>query len=315
MISDSDKYKRFFWWNLAGTAIIALVVVTISIATDPFGLFRDPTGRRLPVYTSERFTKYLFSYRYIPSKFNGVLIGPSFSDHINPALLEPFKIYNASLNGATIFEIKALAEKLFSSGKIHFVIICLTDYITKADSSKTNDIGPRSFFSALGSINMLYILKAYLSNKILHTPCYNDALGYNIDPQPPLDPQKLFEKIRKNRQALSRLIVKEKAIRDLKKLIQSAHRHRVQVFAYFHPYPEPHLALIKDKYEQYKKRIKALFAPQDVVIDMTNNDRQDFRKDLQNYHDWSHLSNKGSAFVAKTLKKMLMDHIPQSNKR
>src|SRR4051794_15647193 len=52
---------------------------------DPYGLFREVRGRDIPVTVNERTTKYLLGYNYIPTNFDGVLVGSSISGNWNTA--------------------------------------------------------------------------------------------------------------------------------------------------------------------------------------------------------------------------------------
>ena len=319
MTFDGKDYKHFFWKSLGMITMAVVVTVSTCMLADPFGLFRDPKGRALPVYGREAAAKYLMSYRYIPENFDGVIIGPSFSNVIDPRLLKPLSVYNISISGANTSELKPIAENLFRSGKIRFVIFCLAYYLTKDHGMKTNEINPKEYYRALGSIEMLMVLKGWLQHKLFNKPPVNDANGFVPNHSIKLSPEQILTKIRKHAQKLSQITVDEQAVVELKNMVDSAHAHHVQVFAYFHPYPEPRMALMKKQYKAYVQRISQLFGPNDVVIDMTNDKWKSFRSNLRNYNDWGHLNNKAGQVVTKILRNVCIKHLhirnAQTNQR
>ena len=110
--------KQFIAAFLAGAAGIAAVVVPFNMYVDVYGIFRPAHGRRLPLYGEERLAKYLHTFRYIPENFDGVLLGSSVSDNLETDRLGGYRIYNASINGGNVEDVKPLAENLFRRGEL-----------------------------------------------------------------------------------------------------------------------------------------------------------------------------------------------------
>ena len=55
------------------TVLIATAAIAaVNAAADIYGLYRNPAGRRLPVYGDARVAKYLLSQRYVPENFNAI---------------------------------------------------------------------------------------------------------------------------------------------------------------------------------------------------------------------------------------------------
>jgi len=76
-------------------AVLIGLIASINYYIDIYGLFRGKKERK--VYINERTSKYLFSMRYIPENYEGVIAGPSLSDNLNPDAIKAYKIYNASI--------------------------------------------------------------------------------------------------------------------------------------------------------------------------------------------------------------------------
>jgi hypothetical protein len=78
----------------------------LGIAVDPYGLFRDPTGRKLPIYvsTSVRRAKFLMNKRYVPANFDGLLVGASQSLLWSLPNLSVARVFNDSVGGQNTVE-------------------------------------------------------------------------------------------------------------------------------------------------------------------------------------------------------------------
>ena len=63
---------------LLGAALLLGSFAACNYARDDFGLFGSDGEKR--IWTREKTSKYLLSHRYVPENFDGLLIGPSYSD-------------------------------------------------------------------------------------------------------------------------------------------------------------------------------------------------------------------------------------------
>lgn len=303
--------RAFFFGGLLGLALVAGLIAAASWAWDPYGLFRDAEGRALPVYAAERTSKHLLARRYIPENFEGVLFGPSQSDNLDPRGLAPLEVYNASLNGGNASELKLIMEALLGAGPPRFVILCLSDYITKDYGRKTHAITPDEVRGALGSLASVKLLKPYLDVTLRGRPAYADAVGYKdftLD-SPDRTPAEVAREIETKRARYQRLVTDDRALKDLQAMIDAARGAGVKVFAYFHPYPEARLEIVGEPYREYQARVRALFSPEDVILDLCDEVHEPFRRDLSNYRDSAHLSVQGARAVVAELKALLARHL------
>ncbi|HRD43384.1 MAG TPA: hypothetical protein PLN30_06505, partial [Ferruginibacter sp.] len=115
-------------------ALLVSIIVGINYSIDIYGLFRGKKERK--VYINERTSKYLFSMRYIPENYEGIIAGPSLSDNLNPDQLKGYKIYNASIMGINVTEMNYLLNNIIDKGHLKFAIICLGRYLTKDHGRK-----------------------------------------------------------------------------------------------------------------------------------------------------------------------------------
>src|SRR5256885_17180065 len=91
--------RRWLVVTVATTLAAVALAVGANSALDIYGLFRDPTGRALPVYGNERVAKYLLGRRYVQANFDGVLIGSSVSANWSVGTMHSARLYNESVNG------------------------------------------------------------------------------------------------------------------------------------------------------------------------------------------------------------------------
>ena len=63
--------------TLTLTLVVASALAGANRLVNRYGVFGDVRGRQLVVGENDRTTKYLFARNYIPSNFDGLLLGSS----------------------------------------------------------------------------------------------------------------------------------------------------------------------------------------------------------------------------------------------
>ena len=149
-------FKKFFYSSVLISICIITAIVLFNVYVNEYGLFGNTKGMSINIWNNERTSKYLLSFNYIPTNFEGILIGPSVSDNLDTKKISGFKIYNASIDGGNISELKYIVENVIQRGNLKFIIICLSPYITKDHGPKTSDISQQKYWGALGSKEILY---------------------------------------------------------------------------------------------------------------------------------------------------------------
>src|ERR1700677_3795766 len=114
------------WLSITILTIIVLFGLNflLTYRLDVYGILRDPHGRRLATSglhiptTDDRISKYMLNQRYVPSNFDGLLIGSSTTGNWNPDLIHGYRVYNESLAAGNAAEEKTLVDQALPNG--HF---------------------------------------------------------------------------------------------------------------------------------------------------------------------------------------------------
>jgi len=275
-----------------------------------YGLFGNARGKSIKIWHDERTSKYLLSYNYIPSNFEGILIGPSVSVNLNTKKIKDFKIYNASLNGGNISELKYIADNIIQKGNLKFLIICLYPYMTKDHGRKTSSIDPREYWGSLGSKQVveLYIDKLFIKLGFRHDR-YNDyghnnynVIAENLILKPAKELQNAIDKANPQETA-NKVMIDAIAYNELVQLVNTARKKGIKIIGFYYPY-------YMEKYNEatftsYKDRIDKIFTNQDFIWNMNSEEYINFRSDLSNYYDKGHLSWKGADILIKVINNKL----------
>jgi hypothetical protein len=304
----SEVFLRRFGISLS---LIVIGFVVFNIYIDVFGLFLGRKDRR--VYTNERTSKYLLSFRYIPKNFDGFILGPSLSANLDPTQIKNYKIYNASIMGANISDLHYLVKNLLAKGDMKVAIICLDPYLTKDFGKKSATIDPKEYLGALGSINllktygMLCVRKFNLfSNRF--APNLIDVNGWNnfelemkgLDSKKAID-----EKVRLKRHEETK--IDSRAYEELAEVIRELRAKDVQIVAYFSPVPYPIYSIGKNKYKQFESAMVKLFREEDILINLNDAKYNAVTSDYSTFIDHGHLSASGQAFVLREIQLALLN--------
>lgn len=294
--------------------IISLIIVGgINIYIDFYGLFRSHTGVKKYVYHNEMTTKYLLSYDYIPSNFNGILLGPSLSDNVNTANIsnKDVRYYNASIMGANISELGKVLRNVVSKGDIKSVILCLHPYITKDFGDKSVKLDDKLYYSAFTSLNLYQSYAFYIIRKLQLFPnkystyqCTEYGTNdYNSSFKVSDIEAKINEEVEIHKG--EKIEVNDQAFQELRNVIELLRDNHVKVSGYFHPLPQQILESNIEETRNYQKRVKELFDESELIIDFNSYEYESFRKDYDNYIDHGHLSKKGSNYIENKISERL----------
>ncbi|MDN5200191.1 hypothetical protein QQ008_02435 [Fulvivirgaceae bacterium BMA10] len=297
---------------------LAAMIVVINYSIDIYGLFGSTSERQLRVHVNERTSKYLLSYNYIPENFEGIIVGPSLSANLNTKFIEDYKIYNASIMGANISELRFLINNIVENGNIRFVIVCLDPYLTKDHGKKSARIDPREYYGALGSTNLLktYLIRFVRENKLFSSKFPNDIhndYGFNnFNLTMPNDPKTMIlQKVRER--SPESTYIDPVAEKELDETLQYLRKKGIKIFAYFSPIPYQILQINRDNYAQYQTRMENLFEERDILLDLNDEKYQAYTADFNTYIDHGHLSEQGQTFVLEELKNALLKYVTPQN--
>jgi hypothetical protein len=303
-VSATKFVKIIFLWVVLG----AVLVVGVNMWIDIYGLFRPVSNRSLPVYYNERVSKYLLSKNYIPEKFNTVIVGTSLSANLDISEFnndqDKLKIYNASLMGANISELRPVVDNLIEGG-VKRMIICFSPYMIKNSGSKEVEFGPKLYIGALGSKNLL---DTYVVGLIRHYDLMpakfprNQINEFGVNRFGDLyKVENVKEKIEKVIKADKELTVDSIALHELQLFIQKLKDEHIQFVGYFHPIPAEVLSSKRKEYEQFEHTVRQFVKDDNKLINFNTSEFEHFTTDYSNYIDHGHLSVKGQEILTKIL--------------
>ena len=175
-------FKAYSKQFLIISAMVIISTIGVNIYLNEFGLIGNQKNKDIRIYADEKTSKYLLSFNYIPNNFNGILVGPSLSDQMmdTKKLSDNYEIYNLSMDGGNISELKYAIDNVLKYGNIKLFIISLDPYITKNSGTKSSQINPKEYYSTFGSIfTAKYYLKKYRDIKKGDKSIYYDSYwGY-----------------------------------------------------------------------------------------------------------------------------------------
>jgi hypothetical protein len=309
MVKPSIRGKGFLYALLGGVAGLSILIVGLNWYLDIYGLFRPVKGRELPVYHAERISKYLLSYQYIPQNFNTVLLGTSLSANIDFSKwndsVSNYKIYNASMMGANIAEIRPLVSNLLAGG-VRQYIICLSPYLTKNYGAKEVEFDEKLYYGALASKNLY---ETYIVGAIRFFNLMPSKFPQNqIDVNGVNEYGSFFavEDVRKRvnrelRENSDSIIVDSAALTAFSSMIDELRRQKVKLLVYFHPVPYDIFKYKEKAFKEFQQMISEVIGDEHSIIDLNSENFKSFTSDLTNYIDHAHLSRKGKTLIADTL--------------
>jgi len=291
-------------WIRRTAAIIGIVLFAnfaVAIFLDPYGLFRNPRGRQLTVGFAARKAKFLLSKRYVPTNFDGLLIGPSSSENWDPAAIPGVAMYNESILGANVFEEKRIVDQALPSG--HFKLAICILYPTMTTNHALEDgLDAVTTAEALGSIH-LYVQEATRVLSAIHLPAGRLSAADGATPLKLL-PQDIVE----IQYDPSYFLLDPIAVDSYRQMILELSARGTRVIYIIPPLYEPCLRLNQAAFDGYKRTMQQTL-PQAPILDLNGPEFETFRNSAGNYVDCFHVNADGAAKINT----YLAQHIPQSS--
>jgi hypothetical protein len=294
-----------------GASLISVVcLVGVNIWIDIYGLFLPVKGREIPVYNNDRISKYLLSHRYIPQNFDVAILGTSLSANLDVSGYNrkenKFRIYNASVMGANISELRPIAEKLVEGG-IKKMIICFSPYMVRDSGTKQIRFGPKIYFGALGSKNLyetyvVAIIRRYelMPHKFPKNQIDEFGVNHYQDLFRAHDIKlRIAATIKENRNIS--MSIDPVALRELRDFLTVLSDNGVDYLGYFHPVPIEILESKYSDYQKFKAAVMEIVGDEERLVDLNNFNYKRFTSDYSNYVDQGHLSEKGQQIVSSIL--------------
>jgi hypothetical protein len=291
--------RRWILLTIASVVTVVGIVAAIAYGIDPYGVLRDPTGRKLVIYYSERKAKLLMNVRYVPTDFDGLFLGESQTVNWHLPTLAGVKIYNESLQGGCASEERFLVNRALGKGHFKLAIFTLGPPMTAQhsfmdglDTVKTSEAiwSIHAFANETADILAPLHLQSHRSNTfpdgtipiVARRGIYVrvlDASYFHFDPT---------------------------ALDDYRGMVQDLRDRGSTVVYLIPPIYRQLYDLNKASYEIYKRTLLQQL-PRGSVIDFNASEYATLTSDPNNYFDCFHLTSKGAATFSTLLGKLVPD--------
>lgn len=297
--------KRYLIYIFCTVLVSLTLIVGLNLYLNIFGLFGDRSEAR--IWASEKTSKYLLSFRYIPNNFEGVIIGSSVSANIDPKKIENFKIYNLSMNGGNISEIKYALDKVLQNGDIQYLVVCLYPYLTKNSGLKGRQISEKEYWGSLYSF--IPIRVALMSALYTYLPSldqFHDSEWGYIDSNL-LKKDVVFSKIleKKIKKQSKEIKIDPTAYEELRQVVSLAKERGVKILAYYFPIYYKFTDIYRESgaWAYYQSKMNVLF--EDAYVWDMNLPKYDYiTHNVKAYSD-GHLSDMGAEQVVAVISEKL----------
>ena len=296
-------FKKPIYWCygfIITTVLLLSIIVASNYYLDFYGIYGDSKGRELRIYTNDRLSKYLLSLNYIPSNFDGLLIGSSATQSYDLTKVDNFRVYNVSFSAANATEEKIIADNVFSVAPMKIVIFSMNPYLTFRHGTLNNYMHPREKWRTLFSTRALTTQAAALLYSFFGKWSTTDAWGKKrlpIDSNP--------ENQWPNLDFIGYLQTNEDAFDEYENLIKTARLQGARVIGFNPPMYSKKYQLGKDLYESYAQRASSIFMPNEQIIDFMASKYDAYNNNSLYFTDGYHLSNVGVEFFSSELIKAI----------
>ncbi len=296
-------FKKPIYWCygfIITTVLLLASVVTSNYYLDFYGMYRDSKGRELRVYTNDRLSKYLLSLNYIPSNFDGLLIGSSATESYDLTKIDNVRVYNVSVSAGNATEEKIIADNVFSVAPMKIVIFSMNPYLTSRHGTLTNFMLPREKWRTLFSTQALITEAAALLYSLFGIGSSTDAWGRKRLPMDS-NPENQWPDLNYS----VYLRTNEDAFDEYENLIKTARLQGARVIGFNPPMYSKKYHLEKDLYDSYTRRISSIFMPNEQIIDFMVSKYDTYNNNPLYFTDGYHLSADGLEFFSSELVKAI----------
>jgi hypothetical protein len=266
---------------------------------DVYGVMRNPRGRSLATSglhvpsTDDRVSKYLLNLRYVPSNFDGILIGTSSTGNWTPGLIDGYRIYNESLAAGNATEEKILVEQALPTSHFRVALCVLSPYMVGSHALKEG-LGEVRRREVLGSINSFGEegAKALAALHLQKNTFFPDGSRELFVPTQIEDlPANFFQ-------------IDPQAVADYRSLIQTLQARGIRVVYVLPPLYKPLYNAHRVQFQQFLQLMQTEL-PEAPLIDFTAPEYEVYNNDIQNFSDGMHMSPIGAVKISEILDRKL----------
>jgi hypothetical protein len=289
------------WLILTLLTLLGIFVANLFLTywLDVYGVMRDPHGRRLATSglhvssTDDRVSKYLLNLRYVPSNFDGILVGTSTTGNWDTGSILGYRIYNESLAAGDAAEEKTLVEQALPTGHFRIALCALSPFLVGSHALKEG-LGQVRRREVVGSINSFGEegAKALAALHLQKNTFFPDGSRELFVPTRIEDlPANFFQ-------------IDPQAVADYRSLIQNLQARGITIVYILPPLYKPLYDANRSKFEQFLQQMQVEL-PRAPLIDFTAPEFDVYNSDIQNFSDGMHMSPNGAVKISKILDRKL----------
>ncbi len=297
--SRLSSAARWSALTIGATLAAVALLVWVNYRIDLYGLFGRNDGATRVVFTNDRAGKYLLAIRYVPERFDGLLVGTSVTGNWDTAKIGAFRVYNGSLSGGNISEGRLIADNALAAKTLRAILLCVYPYLTETHGRKAGGMDARTFLGALGSLQLLRDYSvALLHSGGLYPLKWNEYGVYT----PPADgPKRRWWKDGGAFTTPERVTIDPVAFSEYADLARRARSQGLTVIQVSPPIQYDRWRLAKAGFDRYYSQMATLFRTDDPSIDFNGPEFESFRKRRDTFSDGYHLSETGADFVIRAV--------------
>jgi hypothetical protein len=303
-ISNFGTYTSGGAW-LRSTFLFLFSLVAIAIGTnvalDKFGFFGTRPGQLVMPTGDERVAKHIMSQGYVPRNFDAFVIGTSVSGNLRLHTSD-LKIFNFSINGANIVEIKAIADEYLAIKKPRRVFVIVHPYMTNGHEFETVKLKPFDWLPALGSTALWDAYKEDIAKKIRKLPPAILADGSYIFGE---SSKQLNPTLKKMFYEGDTFFVDPIALKAYKNLVNQLNEMKVPITYLVLPMDPAILSAKAKSFEAYVSDQIAMKQDKDFVIDFTKMSAELAGNSKLKFSDGIHFTDSGAEELAKLIQMKL----------
>lgn len=293
-MSTSNHSKIWLCKTIAVLVFIVTLFVLININYDFYGIYKNNNSDKV-VYKNERTSKYLFSYRYIPENFNGILSGSSITSNWHTDKIENYRIYNSSISGGNISEQKLIIDNILQKQGMEILILCIHPYLTSSYGRKSGFMKSSEYWGSLGSIGLLKEYFSILTNSKIIADRFGRQDFY-------------LEYKDKNNNIKVRNIdidINYKAVDDFISILNLARSKNLKIVGFIPPIYSESYNLNKSSYDEYFNFIASLFLNNEPILNFNSKAYKDITDNPNTFYDGTHINEDVALIISEELNKFI----------
>jgi hypothetical protein len=283
-------------WLVATTGTILILAGLIAAggyAVDPYGMMRDPSRRKLAVYFHDRKAKFFLSKRYVPVNYGGLMIGASEIANWDVPTLAGAKVYNESVQGASISEERFFVRQALDTGHFKLAVVVLSPPLSATHDFKDGLDGVQES-EFIGSIHAI-------ANAIAHELVSLHIHFHKSDSSPdgaiPFDSR---NHIYVRTLDPSYYVIDPTALNDYQEMVQSLQARGSSVVYVVPPVYRELYLLNRASYRSYLSTMRSKL-PSGPLIDFNDPEYAGITSDGSYFFDCFHLNPKGARLFTAIL--------------